>query len=180
MREPILKLLSCLVLFFGLLTATALTQAANASDCVNINTAPKEELKKIIHIGEARAEQIISLRKEKPFSSVGNLDRIVGIGPSRITDIKEQGLACVGESQPEPEPKPEPGLPTLGSEPKLEPVEEELPPLTEKLTETESPEAEESHAVKPRKNAFAWWAAGLTAFFSGGVILILKKKMEMV
>ena len=47
---------------------------------------------RIIHIGEVRVDDLIRLR---PFSSVDDLTRIDGIGPGRLSDIKEQGLACV-------------------------------------------------------------------------------------
>jgi len=60
--------------------------------CVDINSASFEELQAIIHIGPARAEELIRLR---PFKSVDGLTRIDGIGPARLEDIKEQGLACV-------------------------------------------------------------------------------------
>ncbi|MDP1538505.1 MAG: lamin tail domain-containing protein [bacterium] len=86
-----------LIVFYLLFFNVALV----ASSCININTAPKEELKEIRHIGEARAEQIINLRKEKLFSSVDELARVKGIGPARLSDIKEQGLACV-HLQPQP------------------------------------------------------------------------------
>ena len=46
----------------------------------------------IVHIGPARAAQIVSLR---PFSSVDDLIRVKGIGPQRLADIKAQGIACV-------------------------------------------------------------------------------------
>ncbi|RPF55862.1 MBL fold metallo-hydrolase [Aquisalibacillus elongatus] len=59
--------------------------------CVDINSASKENLQKIIHIGDSRAEDLISLR---PFDSVDSLTAINGIGPSRIDDIKSQGVAC--------------------------------------------------------------------------------------
>lgn len=62
-------------------------------DCVNINEATVDELQQIIHIGPARAEDIIELR---PFKSVDDLTRINGIGPARIDDIKSEGQACVG------------------------------------------------------------------------------------
>jgi DNA uptake protein ComE-like DNA-binding protein len=46
----------------------------------------------IVHIGPARAAQIVSLR---PFSSVDDLIRVKGIGPQRLAGIKAQGIACV-------------------------------------------------------------------------------------
>lgn len=61
------------------------------SNCVDINSASIEEVQEIIHIGPARAEDLIDLR---PFNSVDDLSRISGIGPARIADIKEQGTAC--------------------------------------------------------------------------------------
>jgi competence protein ComEC len=65
------------------------------SGCVNINVAGFEALQEIIHIGPDRANQIISLRAQRPFSSVDDMTRISGIGPARLADIKTQGLACV-------------------------------------------------------------------------------------
>jgi hypothetical protein len=59
---------------------------------VDINIALKQELMKIIHIGDARANDLIILR---PFSSVDDMDRISGIGLSRLKDIKDEGIACV-------------------------------------------------------------------------------------
>lgn len=63
------------------------------NNCININTASLQELQEIIHIGPARAEELINLR---PFNSVDDLKRIKGIGPARLDDIKAQGRACVG------------------------------------------------------------------------------------
>ncbi len=65
--------------------------SASAGSCININEASVEELQNIIHIGPARAEELIQLR---PFKSVDDLSRINGIGPARIDDIKNEGLAC--------------------------------------------------------------------------------------
>jgi len=66
--------------------------AAPISDCVDINRASFDELKRIIHIDDERAQELIRLR---PFSSIDSLTRINGIGPARLRDIKAQGLACV-------------------------------------------------------------------------------------
>lgn len=61
--------------------------------CININSASFEELQEITHLGPARAKELIDLR---PFTSIDELTRIKGIGPSRMEDIKTQNLACVG------------------------------------------------------------------------------------
>ncbi len=66
---------------------------AATGDCININKASSEKLQEIIHIGPARSEDLIKLR---PFQSVSDLTDVSGIGPSRISDIKSQGLACTG------------------------------------------------------------------------------------
>lgn len=60
--------------------------------CVDINSASKEALMTIIHIGDVRAEELIRLR---PFSSVDSLTRINGIGSGRLKDIKAENKACV-------------------------------------------------------------------------------------
>ena len=59
---------------------------------VDVNSASSKELQLIKHIGPKRANAMIPLR---PFSSLDDLVRIKGIGPSRLADIKEQGVACV-------------------------------------------------------------------------------------
>jgi competence protein ComEC len=59
---------------------------------ININTATLEDLMKIIHISEARGKELISLR---PFNRIDDLTRINGIGPSRLEDIKKQGLVYI-------------------------------------------------------------------------------------
>ncbi|RJR26674.1 MBL fold metallo-hydrolase [candidate division WWE3 bacterium] len=59
---------------------------------INLNTASLDELQLITHIGLARAEEIIRLR---PFRSLDDLSRVSGIGPSRLADIKAQGVAYV-------------------------------------------------------------------------------------
>jgi len=60
---------------------------------ININTASKEDLMDIRHIGEARANAIIAKR---PFASVEALHGTVsGIGEARLADIIAEGKACV-------------------------------------------------------------------------------------
>ncbi|WP_084268667.1 MBL fold metallo-hydrolase [Oceanobacillus damuensis] len=69
----------------------AVEETPSNSSCVNINNASFEEVQGIIHIGPERAQDLIDLR---PYDSVDQLSRISGIGPARITDIKNEGLAC--------------------------------------------------------------------------------------
>lgn len=68
-------------------------KATPANDCIDINTASKEELQEIVHIGEERADEVIHLR---PFDHVEDLDQINGIGPARLDDIIEENIACTG------------------------------------------------------------------------------------
>lgn len=68
------------------------TDVEPAGGCIDINTASLNELQQIVHVGESRAQQIIDLR---PFESVADLDRVDGIGPGRLNDIEEEGLACI-------------------------------------------------------------------------------------
>jgi competence protein ComEC len=59
---------------------------------ININTATLEELMNIKHINEVRGKELIKFR---PFNRIDDLTKINGIGPARLRDIKEQGLAYV-------------------------------------------------------------------------------------
>ncbi len=65
---------------------------------VNINTADTIELDKIIYVGPATATKIISSR---PFSSLDDLLNVSGIGETKLTAIKSEGIACVSGSSTE-------------------------------------------------------------------------------
>jgi DNA uptake protein ComE-like DNA-binding protein len=79
----------------ALLVTVPLGLSGQDRACVDINRASVEQLRRIIHIDEVRAREIVTLRRERTFASVDQLNRVRGIGPARIRDIKEQGLACV-------------------------------------------------------------------------------------
>lgn len=70
---------------------TVVAAPAPSGPCVDINTATVEQLDAIVHIGPARAADIVRLR---PFSSVNDLVRVSGIGEARLRDIVAQGLVC--------------------------------------------------------------------------------------
>lgn len=69
------------------------TEETSSGDCIDINEASSDELQQIIHIGPARAEDILDMR---PFQSIDDLTDIDGIGDARIDDIKSEDKACIG------------------------------------------------------------------------------------
>jgi len=64
------------------------------NDCIDINTASREELQQIVHIDPSRARQIIKLHQQRRFDDVSSLTRVRGIGPARLDDIDVVGEAC--------------------------------------------------------------------------------------
>lgn len=84
------KLLLALALFF--------TLAGIAVATVNINTATKEELLTIKGIGEKRAQDIIDYRKKHGnFKSVDELEKVPGIGPGIMKQIRP-GVSVTGKT----------------------------------------------------------------------------------
>lgn len=90
--------ISILIVLFSSFSLTGCTNDSSQSydslttTCININSASKNELTEIIHIGEVRAEDLI---QKRPFSSLNDMKRIDGIADARLRDMKNQGLACV-------------------------------------------------------------------------------------
>ena len=79
MKKLILALFMCLVL------------AGVAAAAVNINTASKEELTSVKGVGDKRAQEIIDYRKKNgDFKSVDDLEKVPGIGPGIMKQIRSQ------------------------------------------------------------------------------------------
>ncbi len=77
------KLLLALVLWFVV--------AGIAAAAVNINTATKEELTSLKGVGEKRAQEIIDYRKKNgDFKSVDDLEKVPGIGPGIMKQIRSE------------------------------------------------------------------------------------------
>ncbi|MDJ1171012.1 phospholipase D-like domain-containing protein [Roseofilum sp. BLCC_M154] len=55
---------------------------------VNLNTATSEELQALPGIGETLAERIIAFRQQQPFTSLEDLDRVRGVGPSLLKQLE--------------------------------------------------------------------------------------------
>src|SRR5436853_7943584 len=79
MKKLILALVMCLAL------------SGIAAAAVNINTASKEELTSLKGVGEKRAQEIINYRtKNGPFKSVDDLEKVPGIGPGIMKQIRSE------------------------------------------------------------------------------------------
>jgi competence protein ComEA len=69
-----------------------------AAAAVNINTATKEELTSLKGIGDKRAQEIIDYRKKNgDFKSVDDLEKVPGIGPGIMKQIRSE-VAVTGKT----------------------------------------------------------------------------------
>src|SRR5205085_3899030 len=57
---------------------------------INLNTATAEQLETLDGIGPATAQKILAYRQEHGgFRSVGELDRVSGIGPAKMAALRD-------------------------------------------------------------------------------------------
>ena len=82
----------------------SLTLSGIALAAVNINTASKEELTSIKGVGDKRAQDIIDYRtKNGPFKSIDDLEKVPGVGPGLMKQIRPQ-LTTTGKTVVEKSP----------------------------------------------------------------------------
>jgi len=91
--------------FFLMIFFLSNVLAQCSEEQININTASTEDLDKITYIGPTTATKIINMR---PFDSVNDLINVSGIGETKLKAIKEEGLACVENTEKIEENKKEP------------------------------------------------------------------------
>jgi len=119
---------------------------------IDINAAPLKELVEIVHLGEVRALELISLR---PFYSLDDLIRIKGIGDKALEDIKRQGLAWIDSTLEPPK------------------IEKDLAAAANSFKSLDL-----TQDKRVAKSPFVYLIALAVAIFSGAIIFILKKKLE--
>ena len=75
------------VIFVFVAGASFAKDATTVTGVANVNTATKDQLVLIPWIGEARAEQIIAARTQKPFVQLEDLLAINGVGEKVLAKI---------------------------------------------------------------------------------------------
>jgi len=68
----------------GMLTAASDARAA----AVDVNSASAAELEALPGIGAAKAAAIVEERQVRPFASVEDLERVRGIGPALVAELR--------------------------------------------------------------------------------------------
>jgi competence protein ComEA len=98
-RSGLRDLTAALALAIALATAGS-ARAADAAP-VDLNSATLEQLQALPGIGPAKAQAIVDERKNGKFVSVDDLERVKGIGPATLADLREHVTAKADPPKPE-------------------------------------------------------------------------------
>ncbi|RMD84292.1 MAG: helix-hairpin-helix domain-containing protein [Candidatus Dadabacteria bacterium] len=61
-----------------------------AAERLDLNTATAEQLAELPGIGPVKAAAIVEARKQRPFTSVEDLERVKGIGSHLIANLRDR------------------------------------------------------------------------------------------
>jgi competence protein ComEA len=78
------------IVLVGLLMLGFLAPAVSGTDKVNINTADKEQLMTLKHIGDALADRIIEYRNQQPFEAPEDIMKVKGIAEKAFEANKDR------------------------------------------------------------------------------------------
>ncbi|MBE0401358.1 MULTISPECIES: ComEA family DNA-binding protein [Halomonadaceae] len=74
-----------------LLDNATVVASSETNACIDINSAPADELNDLPHVGESRAAAIV---EGWPWASLDALAAVSGLSDSRVEDIASSGLGC--------------------------------------------------------------------------------------
>ena len=87
------------VLALAAVVATAGSAAAAGSALVDLNSATLEQLQGLPGIGPSKAQAILEERKNGKFSSIDDLERVKGIGPAIVAQLRDRVTAGPDQQQ---------------------------------------------------------------------------------
>jgi len=81
------------------LLATAGRAAAAAGPLVDLNSATVAQLEALPGIGPSKAQAIVDERKNGKFASIDDLERVKGIGPAIVAQLRDRVTAGAEQQQ---------------------------------------------------------------------------------
>ncbi len=84
------------IAMIGFIMALCLVPVVNAGEMVNINTATKDVLVTLKHVGEKIADRIIEYRKVHPFEVAEDFMKVKGVGQKVFDANKNKIIVADG------------------------------------------------------------------------------------
>ena len=81
---------AAVVLALAAIVLNGATAASAAAAPLDLNTASVAELEALPGIGAAKAAAIVEERQVRPFADVDDLERVRGIGPALLAELRSQ------------------------------------------------------------------------------------------